>query len=61
MTLIKGMGLGIDEPPSKTSQQSKFDISIGLRTHNDINQGNGVRNRLTPPGNIGVFSNWISP
>ena len=45
MTLIKRMGLGIDKPPPHKNQRNlKFDISIGLRTHNDINQGNGVRN-----------------
>ena len=44
MTLIKGMGLGIDYPPPKTSKKSKLEISIGLRPHNDINQGNWVRN-----------------
>ena len=45
MTLIKGMGLGIDKPPpAKNQQNSKLHISIGLRTHNGINQGNGVKN-----------------
>ena len=44
MTLIKGMGLRIDYPPPKREQSSNLDLSIGLRTHNDINQGKGVRN-----------------
>ena len=44
MTFIKGMGLRIDYPPPKNEQSSKLDIFIGLRTHNDVNQGNGVRN-----------------
>ena len=48
MTLIKRMGLRIDYPPPERQTNPNFDISIGLRTHNDINQGNGVRNRLTP-------------
>ena len=44
MTFIKGMGLGIDQPPPKDHTNPKSDISIRLRTHNDMNQGNGVRN-----------------
>ena len=43
MTLIKGMGLGIDYPPPEHPSIPKLDISIILRTHNDINQGNWVR------------------
>ena len=44
MTLIKRAGLGIDELPRKHKQNPKLDISIGLRTHNVINQGNGAKN-----------------
>ena len=61
MTLIKGIGLGIDQPPPKHQKKSNLDISIGLRTHNDINQGNGVKNGLTPEKNMNRIKNPISP
>ena len=45
MTLIKGTGLTIHQPPRKKHQKNaEFHIAIELRTHNDINQGNGVKN-----------------
>ena len=42
MTLIKGIGLEIDYPPKK-NEYPRLDICIGMRTHNDIDVGNGVR------------------
>ena len=44
MTLIKGLGLGMDQPPLKHQTNTKLNISIGLRTQNHTNQGTGARN-----------------
>ena len=55
MTFIKALGLGIDEPPPKNMNQ------IGFRTHNHINQGDAVKNSLTPPRKTSTNSkNWKS-
>ena len=55
MTFIKGMGLGINYPSPQPSQESQqLDIPRELRTHNDLNQGYGVRNRLGPYLSISI-------
>ena len=44
MTLIKGMRLSTSPPQRNHHKNAELDISIGLRTHNYINQGNRVKN-----------------